>query len=298
MNFVGNHKVRALLQKSLEKGILSHAYLFSGPRHVGKRTLAEYFAASLIEGLKKIELNREISNSTKMDILMLAPEKEEKKGIIKERNIKIEAIRDAQAALALFPYGGKHKVLIIDDAHKMGIGAQNALLKTLEEPNQTSVLILVTDEEAHILPTIKSRCQTVNFGLFDENELQEMIPANFIQKEALLLLSLGRPGLVRKFLADSDLFADRLLLMKKLRKLENFSINEKIGLANELSKDTMLAIEGLTLLLWLLRNKAWEQNADVKSAYEKIRKVEEAGNFLKRTNANAKLILENLFLNI
>lgn len=301
MKFVGNQKIIARLRKAVASGTPAQAYLFSGPRHVGKFSLAKYFAASLISGDHDIAMDGQFSTQVQMDMILVAPLVEEKKGVSKEKDISIEAIRDAQVGLGMFPHGGKRKVLIIDQAHKMGVGAQNALLKTLEEPNSSSVLILVTDEESHILPTIKSRCQTLTFSLLENGELKTMLPLGRHDEAELLFLSMGRPGMLAELMTKPELVVENSKIVARMKKALDGPVSEKFSLAEELSKDAPRAINSLTLLMWILRQEALEagsQGSGIGRRYGAISKVYDCIELLKRTNANSRMAIEELFLNI
>lgn len=297
MDFVGNQKIIGRLNGAMAKGSVSQAYLFSGPESVGKHTVAKYFAASLVRGDHAISMDAEISTETMMDMIMIAPAIEEKKGVVKEKDISIETIREAQLKLGLFPQGGRYRVLIIDQAHKMGNGAQNALLKALEEPNSSSILILITDEEDYILPTLKSRCQRLNFALLDDHMLEDMIASRPLpERQRILSLSLGRPGILKNLLENPDLLERRTSMALRMRNASKGTLNEKFFLADELSKDDALAVDSLILLLWNMRKDAIADNNE--KTYRVIEKVHDCIESLKRTNANSKLVLENLFLSI
>lgn len=301
MNFVGNQKIIARLEKVLAVGGPAQAYLFSGPQGVGKFWLAKQFAASLIEGRKGLDIKPDISNEAKTDIILLEPEIEEKKGITREKDISAEAVRESLAKLATFPYGGKYKVLIVRQAQKMNSTAQNALLKTLEEPNQTSILILVCDEESHLLSTIKSRCQSLSFGVVSDEELVGMLDAGMTNKEELLLLSLGRPGLLSEMLSRPEVLTARQELLQKVRKIFTSTVSEKISLAEELAKDNLVAIAALELAIWLLRKEALEANNASSQSLENfagLEKIQGCIEIIGRTNANTRLALEELFLNL
>jgi len=204
MNFVGNKKTFDFLNKSLEKETVNHAYLFSGPEQVGKFTLAKMFGRAIILSLKQIEFVDAIDPTASLDLLVLEPEVEEKKGITKRKAIPTEKIRDVQQELSLYPYHGKKKVLVINDAHMLTTGAQNALLKTLEEPASTSMIILVTHEQGRLLPTIVSRCQKLNrspsatwnwFTRIRNQTLNHMIVPSHMPTPMPMFLGTAKPSL-------------------------------------------------------------------------------------------------------
>jgi len=293
VDFLGNQKVANLLKKSLDSGNISHAYIFSGPEHVGKFTLAKMFALHLIEG-SKLDLEMEkTSKDTLLDLITIAPEIAEKNGIAKQRDIPIESIRDAQKSLSLFPYHGKYKILIIDDAHKLNVAAQNALLKILEEPNPTTIIILVTSNEDKILPTVKSRCQMINFGLVDDAEMLEFFPQNLVS------LSAGRPGLTKIMVENEDEMVFRSEAVSNLNKIISGSLNERFSLAEQLSKDVSKTSDMLNCWLWEMRKKALvSEDSERKNVYAGMEKIQKSLETLKNTNANGRLVLETLFMDL
>jgi len=186
MNIVGHQKILNFLNKSLEKGSLSHAYIFSGPEHLGKFGVALDFAQKLSKSEAKIN----------PDIIILEPEiVENSRGIMKEAEIKIEEIREFQKKLGTTEYFGRYKVGIIDNADKMNKSSQNAMLKILEEPSEKIIIILVVRDINKIIPTIKSRCAIKKFGLVSHEDMEKIIPSETKDRDEIIFWSLGRPGL-------------------------------------------------------------------------------------------------------
>jgi DNA polymerase-3 subunit delta' len=155
-----------LLQQALLQGRLPHALLLSGPPGLGKTGFALSFAQSLLcqnrdqEGLpcgicRQCQL---LQSGNQPDFQWLRPDEESKSG-----DITIEAIRSFTASAALTAHGGANKVIAIQPAHRMNNAAANSLLKTLEEPTPGTIILLLTDQPGRLLPTIRSRCQRVNF---------------------------------------------------------------------------------------------------------------------------------------
>ena len=136
---LGQVSVKSKLKRAIETGNITNAYLLTGPEGVGKKMIAEDFAESLL-GLR-------LENSPDYKCIGV------KKG---ENSIKIDQIRDMIGNMSIKPYGD-YKIFIIDDADKMTIQAQNALLKTLEEPSAYGIIILVTRNDQALLDTIRSR---------------------------------------------------------------------------------------------------------------------------------------------
>jgi len=302
--FVGHKKQLKSLEDSLDKNKLSQAYIFSGPESVGKFLLAKMFGVSLINGESKIIDNFDNSQAKQdIDMEILSPQVIEKKGIIKVKDIDVDGIREAQKKLAMFPSIGKRRVLIINDAHRLTISSQNALLKSLEEPNSSSIIILVTHKEGRILKTIKSRCQRLNFNLvsFDEIKHGFKDEINTETLERVTIFSMGKPGEVRRILEDKNLINQRELLLKELNSIFNMGINEKFDLAQDLSKNIQQTIEKLEFWIWIIRVQSYKNIRNTElllKNYAIIKKIEEVLNKIKNPSFNGRLILENLFLSL
>lgn len=290
MAIIGNTKTIKLLDRIVKKGKIANAYLFLGPEHVGKFTAALEFAGKLVGNLSTG------SGQVNSDLIVIVPEIEEKKGVIKKLDIKVEAIRELQHKLSLTSTGGKYKAVIIDDAQRLNKMAQNALLKTLEEPNEKVVLILVSQNEKKILPTIASRCQKIKFGLVSETEMMGVS-----KEKEILFWALGRPGIAISLADNSTELEFRKGASQDLAKLFSGGIGEKFSLADEMSKDMRVLIKKMNLWLVILRQSMLgEKQLGIKISPNKaLRLIEEISDnleTLRDTNSNSKLILENLFL--
>ncbi|HPN96707.1 MAG TPA: AAA family ATPase [Candidatus Moranbacteria bacterium] len=286
---IGHQKIIRFLDKSIENQSLSHAYLFSGPEHVGKFAVAKYFAAKLAG--REEDINP--------DIIILSPEIEEKKGIIKKKDITVEAIRELQKKLSVYPVG-KHKIAVIDDADFLNKSAQNALLKTLEEPPAGVIIILVVQNTAKIFPTIFSRCQTKKFSLVSDNNLEKIIPPDCPEKEEIVFWSLGCPGTAKIMSENREKLEERRKNYRELYDIISQNMTEKFSLAEEWSKDTNLLISRLSWWLVVLRDCFLGDGIKkIKLTPEKAlkitEKIEEAIEVIKNTNSNPRLVMENLF---
>lgn len=293
MNIIGHAKIIKLLNKAIAKNSVSHAYLFAGPESVGKFTVALNFAQKLIPQAGSGQVNS--------DLIILKPEVEEKKGVIKKHAIKIEQIRDFQHQLSLTSQGGSYKVAIIDEAEKMNKAAQNGLLKTLEEANPGVVLILVTPDERRLLPTILSRCQKMRFGTVSDQELKiKSADGGSRASEDMIFWSLGRPGLMLNFLENKDELAFRKETAAELKNFFAQSVAERFAAAEEMAKDSELLAKKLNLWLVIFREIILGQMAVSQisraKALELLSKTEGGLATIKDTNSNARLVIENLFL--
>jgi DNA polymerase-3 subunit delta' len=158
----GHAAVIERLQRAIARDRLPHTYLFAGPDGIGKYTTARSLAARLL-----CEIPGADSCGTCAGCL--GAQHETHPDLVVTRTgegaseIKIDQVRDLQRRLRLRPIRTTRKVAVIDEAHRMNLAAQNAMLKTFEEPPGSVLLILVASNAATLLPTVLSRCQRINF---------------------------------------------------------------------------------------------------------------------------------------
>lgn len=289
MDIIGHQKIISFLNKSFQKGNLSHAYLFTGPEHVGKFTVAMNFAEKILDDVRE----------TNPDLIIIKPEIEEKKGITKKKAISIETIREMQRKSAIAQSKGNHKIIIIDDADCLNISSQNALLKTLEEPPEKVILVLIAADPQKLLPTIISRCQIKRFNLVPDGELDSMIGSSGNKKE-ILFWSMNRPGLVDRYIKSPEELKKVGENKKDLEKIISGTVSERFALAEVWSKDVPALLERLSLMTVLIRRDllSSKQAFDIPAqrCVVLIEKTIQTIGILKTTNANARLMLENLML--
>ena len=158
---VGQHALTETLRNSIRQGKLAHAYLFCGPRGVGKTTCARIFAKTIncLNPTSTHDACNQCESCTAFN--------EQRSFNIHEldaaSNNSVEDIRNLIDQVRIPPQIGKYSVYIIDEVHMLSAGAFNALLKTLEEPPSYAIFILATTEKHKVLPTILSRCQVYDF---------------------------------------------------------------------------------------------------------------------------------------
>lgn len=301
---IGHKKQIKFLENILQSDNIPQSYLFIGPKSVGKFFIAEIFSMALITEETSLKDISEGYNKKKIiDIEILQPEVIEKKGVVKIENIKVEKVREAQKNLALFPMSGKFRILIIDDAQNLNIASQNTLLKTLEEPNRTSIIILIVSEEEKILSTIKSRCRRIDFNLVSLDQIKDSLSVSNDEGvlNKLSIYSMGRPGVVKQLLKNSDNLEERDLVIKKLKEMGTMNNVQKFELAESYAKNLSKAFEDIELWIWFLRIQAYKSLKDksrLKIYYTIIEKLENVLQKLKKTGVNSRLVLENLFLEL
>ena len=164
----GHERSLEILRRSIAEGRLHHSLLFHGPDAVGKRTTAIALAAVLNceargeDACGVCVSCRKIEKGVHPDLHYVTLEK---------TVIPIDAIRKLREEAAYRPFEGRWRVFIVDPADRMSPDAQNALLKTLEEPSATARLVLVTSRLMHLLATTRSRCAALSFGTMLPSEL-------------------------------------------------------------------------------------------------------------------------------
>lgn len=293
MEIIGNRKTIKLLDRIVASGKVANAYLFLGPENVGKFMLAKEFAAKLSSDPSE-NLGRINSN-----LIIIEPEIEVVKSVTKKLDIKVETIRELQHKLSLTAYGIGYKAVIINDAERLNKTAQNALLKTLEEPNARVVLILVSKDEKRLLPTILSRCQKIKFGLVGRQEMQVLVASDAKQKE-IIFWSAGRPGIAKKLLDDPLELEYREKTARELADIFSKNTSERFSLAETWSKDDQEISKKLDLWQVILRQSMLGENYGISVSSDKalclLEEISESMQILKDTNTNTRLVLENLFL--
>lgn len=230
-----------MLRKSVENSHLAHAYLFSGSSHLGKKTVALKF----VEILNGSALDKNFDP----DVLIIEPEIIEKNGAKKESEIGIDQARKIQRQISLSPYQSSYKIVIIDQVEKMTLQASNCLLKTLEEPAGSSVLILITAQPQMLLPTIISRCQIVRFLPVSQEEIEKKI-----ENRRIARLANGRPGLAINYSENPELLEYKDKIINKLEELLKSDLNKRYQYVEEMVKDISQARQILNDWLFWFRD--------------------------------------------
>lgn len=185
----GHEDIRAFLARTYHSGKMHHALLFEGPRGVGKATLAFHLAGHMLQHPKSDDapaeiaapdfgtpLYRQIAGGIHPAILHIDRPLDPKTAKFKT-GITVEEIRRVSHFLARTSHDGAWRVVIIDPADDMNRNAANALLKTLEEPPGRVLFILISHSAGRLLPTIRSRCQTLQFKPLDAVSMQKALNA-------------------------------------------------------------------------------------------------------------------------
>ena len=232
-NVVGQEHVTKTLKNSILDKKIPSAILFCGPRGVGKTSCARIFA-------------REINDFNSTDDLSFNIFE-----LDAASNNKVEDIRDLIDKVRIPPQSGKYKVYIIDEVHMLSKNAENAFLKTLEEPPPYIVFILATTEKNKILPTILSRCQIYDFNRISENEIFENLKLICnkeevtFEDEALNIIAKKSDGSLR----DSLTILDRVVSFTN----KKISLKETSAILNVLDDETYIEIVDNTINGFLVK---------------------------------------------
>ena len=201
---IGYQQIVGELQRTMASDRIAGAYLFVGPMGVGKETVARYFA-QLIFCQQDTEpptvcgtclACRKVGSGNHPDLQFIRPE-----GSL----LKIGQIRALQKQIIYEPFEASRKVYILTDVERMNAEAENCLLKTLEEPPASSVLILLTSNVEALLPTTRSRCQILQFHPIPTQELVEILIDRFsVAPEQATTLAIAAGGAIGKALTQLE----------------------------------------------------------------------------------------------
>lgn len=193
---IGHEAVKRKLRTALTNETIGHAYLFVGEEGIGKRLMALRFAQALScetppssphpDSCGHCRACQQIATESYPDLLVIQPEEDKA-----NPQIKIDQVREVERHMMYRPLFSSRKVCLINDAERLTPSAANAFLKTLEDPPEHSLFILITSKPMKLLATVRSRCLTLRFS-----------PASLSQVEGALALKQALPGEEAKFLSQ------------------------------------------------------------------------------------------------
>ena len=234
---VGQEHIATTLKSALQKNRLAHAYIFAGPRGVGKTSTARILAKALnckdgptINPCQKCSSCVGISQSRSLDVIEIDG----------ASNRGIDEVRALRENVKFAPVGGKFKVYIIDEVHMLTPEAFNALLKTLEEPPEFVKFIFATTQPHKVIPTILSRCQRFDFRRIPVMEiiaqLENIVSAEKIDidKEVLFALARSCDGSLR----DAESVLDQLVSFSKAK----ISLQDVISILGLIEQEALFEI--------------------------------------------------------
>ena len=299
----GQNFAKKYLTNSIKSNMVSHAYMFEGPNGIGKNTMARELAAILLE-------MENLFNSP--DYIEIKPD---------GNSIKIAQIRKLQSDILVKPYKS-YKIYVIDEAQKMTVEAQNALLKTLEEPPKYAIIILITDNKESLLDTIKSRCEIIKFTPIPMQEVASYLTMNGIDSKRASLLANFSRGSMKKAIELSESEEFHLMREEVQKYVETFlngnlidimdiqssiekykdQITNVLDLLINYFRDIMMVKENVdNSMIINLDRLIFVKNMSNKTTYSQLSKIidiiEETKNKL-RSNSNFNISIQVMTLNI
>lgn len=299
----GQRFAKKYLSNSIKSNMISHAYMFEGPSGVGKNTMARELATTLLE-------MENLFNSP--DYIEITPD---------GNSIKIAQIRKLQSDILVKPYKS-YKIYVIDEAQKMTVEAQNALLKTLEEPPKYAIIILITNNKESLLDTIKSRCEIIKFTPIPLVEVADYLTQTGVDKNRASLLANFSRGSMQKAveLSESEDFhimrdevqkyvetfltGSMLDIMDIQSSIEKYkdNITNVLDLLVNYFRDIMMVKENVdSSMIINLDRLVFIKNMSTKITYSQLSKIidiiEETKNKL-RSNCNFNISIQVMTLNI
>ncbi len=322
-DIVGQEQLREHLENAVRMGKVSHAYIINGERNAGKEFIAKTFAMAVqcenrqdAEPCGECHSCKQALSGNHPDIIFIA---HEKPGTIGVDDIR----RQINGDVAIKPYSGPKKIYIVSEGEKMTVQAQNALLKTLEEPPEYAVILILTDNVNTLLPTILSRCVVLNMKPVRDAQIKEYLMENMgipdYKADICVAFARGNVGKAR-LLANSEEFdkvkEEAITLLKYIGEMElheivaaikkineyKFDVNDYMDILSIWYRDVLLfkATHDVNHLIFREEIQSIRKVAD-KSTYEGIERIIDALEKSKQrlnANVNFELTMELLLLTI
>lgn len=317
---IGHEQIIEHFQNAIKQDKVSHAYILNGQGSSGKMMLAEAFAMALqcekngTEGCMECHFCKQAISHNQPDIIYLTHEK--------PNTISVDDIRrQINQDIAVKPYASRYKIYIVDEAEKMNPQAQNALLKTIEEPPSYAVIMLLTTNADLFLPTILSRCIRLNLKPVANEKIRNHLMKNFqipdYQADICTAFAQGNVGKAMQ-LAGSEHFHDlkdsAVQLMKRIKDIEVYEMGEAVKQISEYKmsmndyfdimmvwyRDVLMYKATMDINSLIFKEEVYDIKKQAsKSSYHGIQEILEALDKAKiRLNANVNfdIVIELLLL--
>ena len=321
-DIIGQEQIKEHLQNAISAKKISHAYIINGEKSSGKEFIARVFAMTLqcekggTEPCQECHSCKQALSDNQPDIIYVSHEK--------PNTISVDDIRaQINNDIAIKPYSSPYKIYIIPDAEMMTVQAQNAILKTIEEPPEYAVIMLLTSNIDSLLPTIRSRCVRLDLKVVDDSLVKEYLMEHLqvpdYQAEIDASYAQGSIGKAKEAATSqefADMTANALKILKYANSMEVYELTEAI---KTLTADKNNINDYLDIFQFWFRdvlmfkatreidNLVFKQEINFireqasERSYENIEKILEALEKTKvrlRANVNLELALELLFLTI
>lgn len=321
-DIIGQEQIKEHLQNAISMKKVSHAYIINGERSSGKEFVAKVFAAALqcekggTEPCMECHSCRQAVSGNQPDIIFVSHEK--------PNTISVEDIRaQINNDIVIKPYSSPRKVYIINEGEKMTVQAQNALLKTLEEPPEYAVILILTSNVDTLLPTVLSRCVVLNMKPVPDNKVKKFLMEELEVPDykANICVAFARGNIGKaKMLASSEEFdkvkEEAVTLVKYINDMEmneivkaikkiseyKFDVTDYLDIISVWYRDVLLfkATKDANSLIFKDELQSIRKTAD-RSTYEGIETIVKALQQAKRrleANVNFDLTMELLLLTI
>ena len=318
---LGNDMIKEYFERTLANGQISHAYILTGEAGMGRKTLAKAFAMTLLceenekDPCGKCHSCRQFLSDNHPDVIYVHHEKE---------SIGVDDIREQiNNTVQIKPYSSAYKIYIADEAEKMTVQAQNALLKTLEEPPSYVVIFLLTTRADAFLPTILSRCITLKLKpLYDgiiRDYLMDKLSVDKSEADICTAFARGNLGKAISLASSEEFAAMRRVVLALLKNVRSMDIAEMLEMLKQWKENKLDIEECLDFMqLWyrdVLMFKATQDTAGFifkdeyryireaanKSSFHGIEEILEAIEKAKKrldANVNFELTMELMLLTI
>ena len=321
-DIIGQEQIKEHLRNAITAGKVSHAYIINGEKSSGKEFIAKVFAMALQcekreeEPCQECHSCKQALTDNHPDIIRVSHEK--------PNTISVDDIRaQVNNDVAIKPYSGPYKIYIINEAEKMTPQAQNAILKTLEEPPEYAVILLLTTNVNSLLPTILSRCVVLNMKpVSDElvkKYLMEQLRVPDYKAEVCVAFARGNIGKARALASSEDFENVKSEALSLLKYIKDMELNEIIAAIKKITEYKLEINDYLDILaIWYRDVLLFKATNDVnhlvfreeiqslrkiaqRSSYEGVEKIIEALDTAKHrldANVNFELTMELLMLTI
>lgn len=317
---VGHEQIKEHMQAAIRDKKPFHAYLFQGEEGVGKEALARTFAAGLQcqsesadKPCKECVSCRQMESGNQPDVIWVTREK---------ASLGVDEIREQLCnTMDIKPFSSPYKIYLVPEAEKMTEAAQNALLKTIEEPPEYGIVILMTSNISALLPTIQSRCLTMEFRPLStvvvESYVKEHCQVPDYQARASAAFAQGNLGKAMRYAKSEDFIERKDHIISLLRHVEQMDLSEMLAVIKDLGtrKDEVRDYIDL-MVLWYRDVLLFKATKDINQllfqdeasyisreashrSYEKIEEILQAFEKAKvrlRANVNFDIMMELMLL--
>lgn len=321
-DIIGNNHIVEHFTKAINSDKISHAYIINGEKGMGKKTIAKTFAMTLLceadsdKPCMKCHSCIQAMSDNNPDIIYITPDK--------PTTLSIDHIRETLVGdVSIKPYSYSHKVYIVEDSQLMNIQAQNAILKTIEEPPEYAVILLLTTNADGFLQTVRSRCVTLDMQPLKKEQIKKYLMTNCevvdYQAEIASNMAGGNLGKAMEFAVSnefSQMLSEVLSLLKYIKDMQayevvlavkraseyKFRVEDYIDLMNLWFRDVLIYKASLDVNRLIFKDEIMTIKKHAESSsyngIEKILKAIEKAKIRLNANVNFDITIEMMFLTI